>query len=191
MATTSASARASDDQAAAPSSRALDDAVVDGLGRAFRRLRRSVVRPAIVGLPIACLGRPLELAKVLALDTLYDLAATGGPVSVKDVAATLGLEHSTVSRLLGELESDALLVRGVDPDDRRRATLTLTPTGRQVVADAAQLRRCITRAVLAEWTDDEVSTLTTLLERLADTATDRLQSLPEQLVARARLGSDD
>jgi DNA-binding MarR family transcriptional regulator len=183
MATTRPASRAGDEQQVATSSRALDDGVIDDLDRAFRRLRRSLVRPAMVEQPIPCLGRPLELAKVLALDALHELAATGEQVSVKDVAATLDLEHSTVSRLLGELDTEGLLVRGVDPDDRRRATLALTETGKQVVADAGRMRRLIARTVLADWNERDVTTLASLLGRLADSAAERLASLPAQVEA--------
>ncbi len=167
-----------DDGGGAQGSPQLTDELVDGLDRAFRRLRRSLVRPTTVDMAIPSLGRPLELAKVLALDAVHELTTGDGPVSVKDVAATLRLEHSTVSRLMGELENDGLLVRGVDERDRRRATLALTATGAAVVADTARMRRLVTRTMLADWDAADVRTLTRLLARIADTAADRLEALP-------------
>lgn len=165
----------------------LGDDLLDDLDGAFRRLRRALVKPPHTTVPVPSLGRPLELAKLLACDALADLAGDDTdrtPVTVKDVAVALQLEHSTVSRLLGDMEGDALVQRGVDDADRRRTTVALTDTGWAAVQDQRELRRLVTRAVLVGWTPQDATTLTTLLDRLADAV---VAQVPE-LVERARAG---
>jgi len=119
------------------------------------------------------------MAKIFACDAVFDLAESGSSVSVKDVATALDLEHSTVSRLLSEIEDDGLLTRGVDASDRRRTTVELTSLGRSVVADATLISRFFTRTLLAEWPREDVETLTGLMTRLSDTVHERLALLPE------------
>ena len=164
----------------------LPDDLIDTLDRSFRRLRRSMIRPPAGLVPVPALGRPLDIAKIFACDAVAELSTTRPTVSVKDVAAELDLDHSTVSRLLGEVEEDGLLVRGSDPVDRRRTTVELTDLGRAVVADATAMTRFFTRILLAEWPREDVEALTTLLGRLAETVQRRLDSLPELAMAEFR-----
>jgi DNA-binding MarR family transcriptional regulator len=161
----------------------LPDGLVDSLDKAFRRLRKSMVRPPTGKVPVPSLGRSLDVAKLFACDAVAELSETSTVVAVKDIAAELDLEHSTVSRLLGEIEDDGLVSRGVDPSDRRRTTVSLTPLGRAVVADATTMSRFITRVLLAEWPRPEVEELTRLLTRLAETVQSRLEVLPELAMA--------
>ena len=161
----------------------LPDALVDAIDRSFRRLRKSMIKPPAGLVPVPSLGRPLEFAKIAACDAIAELAETSPVVSVKDVAAVLDLEHSTVSRLLSEIEDDGLLVRGEHPQDRRRTTVELTDLGRAVVADATAMTRFFTRALLSEWPDEDVRTLSRLISQLADTVHTRLAALPELAMA--------
>lgn len=161
----------------------LPDELVDTLDKAFRRLRKSMIRPPAGQVPVPALGRQLDMAKVFACDAVAELRATHATVSVKDVATELDLEHSTVSRLLGEVEEDGLLVRGTDPADRRRTTVELTDLGRAVVTDATAMSRFFTRILLAEWAREDVEALTALMGRLAETVQRRLDLLPELALA--------
>lgn len=174
--------------AAAPDSPGthLPDGLVDTLDRAFRRLRKSMIRPPAGLVPVPSLGRQLDIAKIFACDAVAELSATRATVSVKDVATELDLEHSTVSRLLGEIEEDGLVIRGSDPTDRRRTTVELTDLGRAVVADATAMTRLFTRILLAEWPREDVEALTGLMSRLAETVQRRLDSLPELAAAEFR-----
>ena len=55
---------------------------------------------------------------------------TGAGLSQRDLAHRLGLEKSTVSRLVAEMETAGLLKRERDPDNRRYYRLRLTARGR-------------------------------------------------------------
>ena len=53
--------------------------------------------------------------------------------SLSDVAEHLGLTLSSMSTLIDNLVTRDLIDRAVNPDNRRRATLTLTPLGRSTL----------------------------------------------------------
>jgi DNA-binding MarR family transcriptional regulator len=59
------------------------------------------------------------------LATLY----RSGPLSAVALARAEGLQPQSLSRLLVRLETDGLIARTVDEDDRRRHVITLTPRG--------------------------------------------------------------
>ncbi|HLU95684.1 MAG TPA: MarR family transcriptional regulator [Thermobifida alba] len=82
------------------------------------------------------LGHPVSLSQSFALDEL-DPAAP--PPSQQELAERLGLEKSTVSRLVADLERKGLLHRERDPANRRTYRLRLTERGRQVRAHLAEL----------------------------------------------------
>jgi DNA-binding MarR family transcriptional regulator len=161
----------------------LPDELVDTLDKAFRRLRKAMIRPPAGLVPVPSLGRQLDIAKIFACDAVSELAETQASVSVKDVATTLDLDHSTVSRLLGEVEADGLLVRAQDTADRRRTTVSLTALGTAVVADATAMTRFFSRLLLADWPRQDVEDLQRLLTRLADTVAAKLDVLPEIAMA--------
>lgn len=73
-------------------------------------------------------GQPVSVSQAFALHELD----TGVPLSQQELAARLGLEKSTVSRLAAELERKGLLVRERDPANRRLYRLRLTDEGRAV-----------------------------------------------------------
>lgn len=54
-----------------------------------------------------------------------------GPLSVGDLHAAFGLRRSTLTNALDRLERRGLLLRAVDPDDRRTFRLMLTQAGRR------------------------------------------------------------
>lgn len=157
----------------------LPDDLVDGLDRTIRRLRRSMIKPPAMLVPVPSLGRQVDIAKIFACDAVEELSSSGGSVTVKDVASSLDLEHSTVSRLLSEAESEGFLTRGTDPDDRRRTTVELTDIGHAVVSDATAMTRFFTRLLLADWDRDDLDQLTRLLGKLADTVSSRMDLLPD------------
>jgi DNA-binding MarR family transcriptional regulator len=142
-----------------------------------------MIRPPQGLVPVPALGRQLDVAKIFACDAVAELASAHAVVSVKDVAGILDLEHSTVSRLLGEMADDGLVTRGSDTVDRRRTTIELTDLGRAVVADATTMTRFFTRLMLSDWPREDVEDLTRLMGRLAETVHSKLDELPAQAMA--------
>jgi DNA-binding MarR family transcriptional regulator len=145
---------------------------VTRLDHTLQRMRRVVLRPPGVGIPIPGLGRPVDIAKVLACEAISDLLEQQDPVTVTDVATAMQLERSTVSRLLGECESEGLITRTPVPGDGRRVGLSITADGTRAVAGSALLRAQFLEAVTERFSDDDLTMLVALLERFADNLTE-------------------
>ncbi len=153
-----------------------DPAVIARLDRALLRMRRTVVRPEVTSVPIPALQRTVDLAKVmacLAIGDLQGLQEPPRPVTVKDVAAALELEHSTASRLLTEAEAEGLILRSTDPSDRRRTVVELTAGGQAVVQQSSAIRGWAIDAMLSEWSAPDLATFTELIERFSATIESR------------------
>ncbi len=78
-----------------------------------------------------------------------------GPARVTVMAGALGLDRTTVTRHLDELESRGLIERTADPDDRRAVVVRLTVLAKRSLDKAFQDGRDSVRASLATWSKDE------------------------------------
>jgi DNA-binding MarR family transcriptional regulator len=63
-----------------------------------------------------------------------------GPVSVSDLAAAERVRPQSMAQTVNELESQALVERSPDPDDGRRALVSLTAAGRETLEDDRRRR---------------------------------------------------
>jgi DNA-binding MarR family transcriptional regulator len=89
-------------------------------------------------------------------------------ISVRDVAAELGLAPNTASTLVSRLSGDGLLVRSVDPGDRRVGRLRLTESAQRLADESRAVRRAALRAALARLDPDQRDALSNGLAVLAD-----------------------
>lgn len=103
----------------------------------------------------------LERTAYQVLAKLFDQ----GPQRLSALAAVLELDMSTVSRQVRSLEDSGLLVREVDPSDRRASILRLTAAGSEAMHRTRRLRRGVMRNVLSSWPSEDVATFADLLER--------------------------
>jgi DNA-binding MarR family transcriptional regulator len=136
-------------------SRALAD-VVTRLRRALRRSIRTEY--------------PWEQRPAAQIEVLQMLAEVG-TCRVGDLASALRLAQSTVSALVAKLIDLGLVTRDVDAGDRRAAVVTLTPAGRDELAEwGAAHRRRLDVALRSLSGEDRTSVLRALdaLGRLAD-----------------------
>lgn len=85
---------------------------------------------------------------------------------MSEIADLLRLDPSNASRQIALLERIGLLERTPDPTDRRSALLAPTPRGGQVLRTASSDSRAFMEKVFADWPDDELATLATLLARV-------------------------
>ena len=135
-------------------------------------MRRVVMRPPVMSVPMPRLGRPVDLSKVLACEAIGDLSKRPGPVTISDIAAALHLERSTTSRLVAEAEEEGLVTRGSLPEDGHRVSVALTALGAEVVDFVHGLRIAYLDHACAVFSDDELATLGSLLSKLADSMSD-------------------
>jgi DNA-binding MarR family transcriptional regulator len=84
--------------------------------RLVGRAKRLPIPPALQGLDLA----PRHLALLAHLE--YD-----GPAGVNELAARLEVAPTTVSLMVSELSRPGVLERTVDPADRRRRIIAITP----------------------------------------------------------------
>lgn len=97
------------------------------------------------------------------------------PVSQIDVARRLGVDRTTIVGMLDTLEAKALVTRQLDPADRRRNTVQLTPVG------------CATlQAGLAASDEAERTFLASLSERDAQGLRDALRVI----ISESELGEE-
>ena len=121
--------------------------VLMGVGRRFRR--RSI-------------GATIDPGAFWLLRSLMG----DGPVRPTDLAASFGLDTSTVSRHLTQLHRAGLVERSVDPDDRRAQRVELSEAGRLEVDAALAARRSLLERSLSDWSDDDVELLHRLITRM-------------------------
>ncbi|HYZ23281.1 MAG TPA: hypothetical protein VE690_14105 [Rhodopila sp.] len=91
-------------------------------------------------------------------------AASGRGMPHKEIVAALGVTRATVSGLMAALERDGL--SAVASDDRRNLLASLTRKGAAIVEKAIEDNRVRLRAAFAGLSSDELTTLTTLLQRV-------------------------
>ena len=109
-------------------------------------------------------GQPVAVAEAHALMEL----ARAAPLSQNDLAARLRLEKSTISRLVGLLESRGWVTRTRSPRDGRALDVQLTDRGRQMAADLAEARRIKFAHVCAAIPDAERAAVVDALRILAE-----------------------
>jgi len=97
---------------------------------------------------------------------LVHIGLSGGAISQKDLAARVGIDGSSLVRLIDILASRELVERRQDPADRRSNLLFLTPAGE---ASVRRIRHFLTQAedeMLRDFDEGEVLALTSALERI-------------------------
>ncbi|MFN2927006.1 MarR family winged helix-turn-helix transcriptional regulator [Lachnospiraceae bacterium YH-ros2228] len=108
--------------------------------------------------------------KMILMGTVVRLSeiSPDGKVRVSDLVSTLQMPAPGVSRLLKGLEEEGLVVRTIDPSDRRNTLVSLTDSG---CAETERGRAWINQTVDAITEGmgvEKIQTLTTLLNELYD-----------------------
>ena len=92
-----------------------------------------------------------------------------GPQSQTDLAEALRVDRTNLVGLLNDLEREHLIERRRSPQDRRRHTVSLTPTGTRRIAELEHALAGAEQRVLAALDSDQQATLHALLEQIAAT----------------------
>lgn len=88
--------------------------------------------------------------------------------TASDIASTLGKHPSTLTGVLARLEARKLILREIDPTDRRRALFTLTPAGKRVDRERRGTVEAATRRALGRVSDQAVATTLDLVGKLVE-----------------------
>jgi DNA-binding MarR family transcriptional regulator len=100
------------------------------------------------------------------LGTLLALYEQDGQTQA-ELTRTVGVEQPSMALTLRRMEAAGLVRRDPDPDDRRRAIVTLTPKAQAIRTDVQGLRREIAAEALADFTAEECESVLGMLNRLA------------------------
>jgi DNA-binding MarR family transcriptional regulator len=108
----------------------------------------------------------MSVTEAHALSELLDV----GPVTQQQLAATLRLQKSTVSRLLDQLAAADLVERVRNPADGRSVLVKLTRNGATRARRLRRARRELFEGLLEEVDPDELVSMVRSLNRLAEAA---------------------
>src|SRR5215831_10718244 len=103
--------------------------------------------------------------------------SSGGPMSVTDLSARLGVGLATASLWVGELSRVGVVARREDEDVRRRTIVELAPTHRETVAGYLSRRSALLATALEPLDPAERAGLVRGLRAIVD-ALEADQSLP-------------
>jgi DNA-binding MarR family transcriptional regulator len=120
-------------------------------------------------------GNRIDRMALMVLGTL----SFCGPSRLTVIAERTGLDPSTVSRQVADLEKAGLLSREPDPDDRRAIQLQATPSGQSLMKRLSSGRRRRVERMLADWSDEDIATFGRLLGEL-NQATEKYQDLNDE-----------
>lgn len=114
----------------------------------------------LVGDAIAAEGLRLPQHAVLAAVAAY------GPVAQADLGRRTGIDGKDLVGLLNQLEVAGLVVRGLDPADRRKNAVTLTAAGVMTLDRCTRLAEDANARLLAPLTAAEARQFTSLLRKV-------------------------
>ena len=135
-----------------------------------RELTRFWRRSRVASTSIAAEVHPdLDVASYTVLVTISDLSASlPGGVRAIDVADTLGLHKSTMSRNIAVLERLGLVAREPSAEDARARILSITESGHASLDATVTARRARVSSILSRWSAADVRDLARLLGQLND-----------------------
>ena len=97
---------------------------------------------------------------------LIHLAESGDGVSQKELASLVGIDGSSLVRLLDTLEARGHIERCTAPDDRRVKRVMLTSAGCAAVTDIRRHLLGIEHAMLQDLNDEQLTGMLDALERI-------------------------
>src|SRR3954467_655719 len=103
-----------------------------------------------------------------------------GPMGVKALAESMGIDSSTVTRQVAPLVDTGLVKRTSHPDDGRAVVLQLSPRGHSRLEEVRSSRRQLMAELTQDWEQEEREAFCALLTRFNTALSSRMavQGLP-------------
>jgi DNA-binding MarR family transcriptional regulator len=99
-----------------------------------------------------------------------------GPMGVKALAASMGIDSSTVTRQVAPLVDTGLVKRTSHPEDGRAVVLQLSPRGAARLEEVRSSRRQLMAELTDDWAPEEREAFCTLLTRFNTALSSRMAS---------------
>jgi DNA-binding MarR family transcriptional regulator len=93
------------------------------------------------------------------------------PLSIGRIADKAVINLSTMMRIIQRMRRDGLVVSARNPDDGRVTDVSLTPSGRDRLAEARETTAPVYKELIADFSGGDFDTLIELLVRLNDNLT--------------------
>ena len=111
-------------------------------------------------------GEQRRVQDILVLDAVESAARRDPEVAVADVAHQLGIDRSGASRFVTATVEHGYLERGPSPTDARRAVLTLTAAGRELLAGSHAWQEQAYAQLTEAWDPEDAARFAGYLQRL-------------------------
>ena len=144
-----------------PSAATVPTRVSAGLERSLTQVARTILR---LDVPSDALPAGASIGRTGYW--LLVLVSEQAPLRLSDLAGTVELDLSTISRQIRDLVASGLIIRTPDPADGRAALLSLTDEGVAVLEAVSEFRRRVLAEAIAGWSDEERNSLASGLLRL-------------------------
>ncbi len=105
----------------------------------------------------------LSVSEWRTMSVLHDFE----PLSAKEIVSRSSMDKVNVSRSISSLQKSKFLERHVDPTDRRRVLLRLTPAGKQVMRELIPKILEVERELLKGLNHNERETLVQLMRKVS------------------------
>lgn len=165
--------------------RAADKDLIAQAGPAMFRLGRLI--PRTVAQVIADGSEEaLSLQRILVVDAIDIERSSGGQATVGSVAARLGVDASTASRLVAQAVRLGSVQRVASQQDGRRIHLGLTERGDQLLATSRRFQQAVFEQLTQQWSQHDKHELARLMIKLADATHPGQTEALQQFVTTAR-----
>jgi DNA-binding MarR family transcriptional regulator len=111
-------------------------------------------------------GEQRRVQDILVLDAVAAAARRDPEVAVADVAHQLGIDRSGASRFVTAAVDHGYLERRPSASDARRAVLTLTPAGRELLAGSHAWQEQVYAELTSGWEPEDAARFAGYLQRL-------------------------
>ena len=135
-------------------------------GAALFRLVRYWSRRWILQVSENLTGEQRRVQDILVLDAVAAAARRDPEVAVADVAHQLGIDRSGASRFVTAAVDHGYLERRPSASDARRAVLTLTPAGRELLAGSHAWQEQVYAELTSGWEPEDAVRFAGYLQRL-------------------------
>ena len=132
-----------------------------GLERSLTQVARAILRLEV---PTSALPEGVSINRTG--HWLLVRVSEQAPVRLSDIAESVELDLSTISRQVRDLVAAGLLLKEPDPADGRASLLSLTVQGAAVLEAVSESRRQVLAEAISGWTDEERTALANGMLRL-------------------------